>query len=62
VFPRAPKRFANSTEFVAAAIERKLLVIPGEVFSRQDTHFRISFAVPDDRLRRGCAIIRELAS
>lgn len=61
VFPRTPKRFKNSTEFVSAAIERKLLVIPGEAFSRQDTHFRISFGVPDERLRRGCEIIRELA-
>ncbi|MBI1827423.1 MAG: aminotransferase class I/II-fold pyridoxal phosphate-dependent enzyme [Planctomycetes bacterium] len=62
LFPKVPKRYKNSTEFVAAAIERKLLVIPGEVFSRQDTHFRLSFGVPDDRLRRGCAIIRELAT
>lgn len=61
VFPRAPKRFANSTEFVTAGIERKLLMIPGEAFSKRDTHFRVSFGVPDERLCRGCQIIRELA-
>ena len=61
VFPKAPPRFKNATDFVAATIERKLLVIPGEVFSQRDTHFRISYAAPDEKLRRGCEIIRGLA-
>lgn len=61
VFPKAPPRFKNATEFVAAAIERKLLIIPGEVFSERDTHFRISYAAANEKIRLGCEIIRELA-
>lgn len=61
VFPKAPPRFKNATEFVAAAIERKLLIIPGEVFSERDTHFRISYAAANEKIIRGCEIIRELA-
>lgn len=61
LFPKAPPRFKNASEFVAAAIERKLLTIPGEAFSERDTHFRISYAVPNEKIRRGCEIIRELA-
>ncbi len=62
VFPKVPQRYKSATEFVAAAIERNLLIIPGEAFSGRDTHFRISYAAPDDKIRRGCAVICELAS
>jgi aspartate aminotransferase/aminotransferase len=58
-FPRAP--WGTGTEFVAAAIRRNLLIIPGNVFSRRDTHFRISYAVDDATLRRGLDVLRELA-
>jgi aspartate aminotransferase/aminotransferase len=61
VYPRIPPGYASATAFVEAAIRRNVLVIPGEAFSRQDTHFRISFAAPDDKIRAGCAILRELA-
>ena len=44
-FPRAP--WGTATEFVEQAIRRSLLIIPGNVFSRRDTHFRISYAVDD---------------
>ena len=60
VFPRAPDS-ATATEFVRRAIEKNLLVIPGCVFSERDTHFRISFAAPDDTIRQGCEILVELA-
>jgi aspartate/methionine/tyrosine aminotransferase len=59
-FPRAP--WGTGTEFVAAAIRRNLLIIPGNVFSRRDTHFRISYAVSDDTLRRGLDLLRDLAA
>ncbi|HEV3166381.1 MAG TPA: aminotransferase class I/II-fold pyridoxal phosphate-dependent enzyme [Isosphaeraceae bacterium] len=58
-FSRAP--WGTATEFVAEAIRRNLLIIPGNVFSRRDTHFRISYAVDDNTLTRGLAILRELA-
>ena len=45
-FPGSPG--ARGMEFVTRAIERhQLLMIPGSVFSRRDTHFRISYAAPD---------------
>jgi aspartate aminotransferase/aminotransferase len=58
-FPRAP--WGTATEFVAEAIRRNLLIIPGNVFSRRDTHFRISYAVDDTTLKRGLDVLRELA-
>jgi aspartate aminotransferase/aminotransferase len=58
-FPRAP--WGTGTEFVAEAIKNNLLIIPGNVFSRQDTHFRISYAVNDATLQRGLDVLRKLA-
>ena len=58
-FPRAP--WGTATEFVAEAIRRNLLIIPGNVFSRRDTHFRISYAVDDATLERGLDVLRDLA-
>ena len=48
-------------EFVARAIENQLLVIPGSVFSRRDTHFRISYAAGDETIERGIEVLRKLA-
>lgn len=61
VFAKTPAKYKNATEFVEAAISRNLLVIPGEAFSERDTHFRISYAAPNEKLVRGCEIIRELS-
>ncbi len=58
-FPKAP--WGTASEFVAAAIEREVLIIPGSIFSRRDTHFRISYAASDETLDRGIAILRALA-
>jgi aspartate/methionine/tyrosine aminotransferase len=58
-FPRAP--WGTATEFVEEAIRRSLLIIPGNVFSRRDTHFRISYAVDDATLKRGLDVLRQLA-
>jgi aspartate/methionine/tyrosine aminotransferase len=58
-FPRAP--WGTGTEFVAEAIKHNLLIIPGNVFSRRDTHFRISYAVDDATLARGLDVLSELA-
>ena len=59
VFPRAP--WGTATEFVAEAIRRNVLIIPGHVFSRRDSHFRISYAVDDATLGRGLDVLRDLA-
>ncbi len=59
-FPRAPRD--NATAFVHEAITRhKLLIIPGNVFSQRDTHFRISYAAPDAVIERGVEILRSMA-
>jgi aspartate aminotransferase/aminotransferase len=59
LFPKAPG--GNGTEFVTEAIHNNLLVIPGNVFSRRDTHFRLSYAASDAVLDRGIEILQRLA-
>ncbi|MEE9296379.1 MAG: aminotransferase class I/II-fold pyridoxal phosphate-dependent enzyme [Phycisphaerae bacterium] len=61
VFCKAPAGYASGTAFVEEAIRNNVLVVPGSAFSGKDTHFRISYAVPDERLKRGCEILRNLA-
>lgn len=59
MFPKAP--WGTGTEFVQEAIRNSVLVIPGNVFSRRDTHFRISFAADDRTLERGIEVLNRLA-
>lgn len=59
-FPKVPTG-ETASAFCQRAIERNVLVIPGNVFSARDTHFRISYATTDEKLREGCRILRELA-
>ncbi len=59
IFPKAP--IASGAEFVEKAIARGLLIIPGNIFHARDSHFRISFAAPDETLHRGMEVLRELA-
>ena len=60
VFPKTP--WGTGTEFVTKAIESNLLIIPGNIFSRQDTHFRISYAADDKVIERGIDVLRKLSS
>ncbi|MBN1588647.1 MAG: pyridoxal phosphate-dependent aminotransferase [Pirellulales bacterium] len=58
-FPKAP--WGSGTQFVEKAItEHQLLIIPGNVFSRRDTHFRISYAAADETIERGIDALRKL--
>jgi aspartate aminotransferase/aminotransferase len=59
LFVRAP--WGTGSEFVLKAIEQQLLIIPGSVFSAQDTHFRVSYAAPDATLSRGVEVLKRLA-
>jgi aspartate aminotransferase/aminotransferase len=59
IFPKAPAGWTAS-DFVAAAIEKNVLIIPGSVFSQRDTHFRISYATTDQKLREGIAILNSI--
>jgi aspartate aminotransferase/aminotransferase len=59
-FPKLP--WGTGMEFVGRAIEEhQLLIIPGSVFSRRDTHFRISYAAPDKVIQRGIEALKKLA-
>src|SRR5258706_13302551 len=60
IFPKAPGGMTASA-FVERAIAANVLIIPGNVFSEKDTHFRISYATSDERLRQGCEILNSLA-
>ncbi|MEQ1633686.1 MAG: pyridoxal phosphate-dependent aminotransferase, partial [Planctomycetota bacterium] len=59
-FPQLPKG-TNGASFLQAAIEHKLLIVPGNAFSARDTHFRISFAADDAVLQRGIDVLKQLA-
>lgn len=62
VFPRVPDQFASATEFCEAAAKEGVLIIPGNVFSDRDSHFRISYATTESILRRGCDVLCRLAT
>ena len=51
LFAKAP--IDSGERFVKQAIERGLLIIPGNIFSDHDTHFRVSFAASDENLAQG---------
>ncbi len=58
-YPKAP--WGTGTQFVEAAIQNNVLIIPGNIFSRHDTHFRISYASSDEQLDRGIEALVNLA-
>ena len=60
LFVKAP--WGSGTEFVTKAIENNLLIIPGNVFSSANTHFRISYAALPGTLERGVEVLKKLAS
>ena len=59
IFPQSPNG-VTASEFVTKAIDNNVLVIPGNVFSDRDTHFRISYATTDEKLKQGCEILSSL--
>jgi aspartate/methionine/tyrosine aminotransferase len=53
-FVKVPERLGlTGHQFVERAIDRRVLAIPGGVFSRRDTHFRLSFATKPSVLAEG---------
>jgi len=56
-----PAPGGDASAFCKKAIENNVLVIPGNVFSAQDTHFRISYATSDAKLARGLDVLLKLA-
>jgi aspartate/methionine/tyrosine aminotransferase len=59
MYPKLP--WGSGQAFVEKAIEHELLVIPGNIFSRHDTHFRLSFANSDEQLNRGIEVLQKIA-
>src|SRR3954469_10382925 len=64
VFPEVPQgttgaggKLETASEFVARAIRSELLIIPGNIFSARDSHFRISYAASDATIDRGLAVL-----
>jgi aspartate aminotransferase/aminotransferase len=60
VFPQVPDGQGTGSEFVARAIANELLIIPGNIFSNRDTHFRISYAARDETIERGLQVLARL--
>jgi len=57
-FVKAPA--GRATEFVEKAIKNNVLIIPGSVFSEKDTHFRISYATTNEKIKQGIEILSKL--
>lgn len=57
-FIKAPG--GSAAQFVEKAIANNVLVIPGNVFSEKDTHFRLSYATSNDRIQQGIEILCKL--
>lgn len=53
-FPRIPAKLGLTGEqFFMRCLEKKVMIVPGNVFSAHDTHFRLSFAVSRATLEAG---------
>lgn len=53
-FVKVPERLGmTGRQFFDKAVEKNVLVIPGDVFSERDSHFRLSFATAKPRLIEG---------
>lgn len=60
-FVKVPERLGlTAGAFIDRCLERGLLVIPGNVFSKRDTHFRLSYATDARSLERGLAVLEDL--
>ncbi len=61
IYPKSPAGFKSGTAFVEEGIKNNILVIPGNVFSDRDTHFRISYALSDAKIEAGCDLLCKIA-
>lgn len=62
-FPKIPEKLGmNGLQFLEAAIERNLILVNGGTFSLRDTHFRLSYAVPEYKLQAGLEVLVSLLS
>jgi len=59
IFPEAPG--GDGEAFVEKAIKNNLFIIPGSVFSKRNTHIRISFAASEENLLRGIEVLNRIS-
>lgn len=59
LFPECPG--GDDRKFIQRAIEAGVLIVPGSACSARRTHFRLSFAVSEEKLKRGIDLLRRLA-
>lgn len=60
-FVEVPRRLnMTASAFCEKAIENNVLIIPGKVFSKRDTNFRLSYAVSDKTLQAGLEVLTRL--
>jgi aspartate/methionine/tyrosine aminotransferase len=60
IFPKAPG--GDAQKFLTRCLQQELLIVPGNAFSRSNTHFRISFSASMAQLERGVEVLQRLAS
>ncbi len=60
LFPKTP--WGDGQSFSETAIDNNLMLIPGNIFSDQDTHFRVSYAASEQTLERGIKVLKKIAS
>lgn len=59
IFPEAPD--GDMDGFLKKCIENEILVVPGNSFSERNSHFRVSFALEDEKLKKGVDLLVKLA-
>ncbi len=60
LFPELPPGL-DEKAFIDQAIRKDVLLVPGSACSRRATHFRLSFAAPNDVLKRGLDVLNGIA-
>jgi aspartate aminotransferase/aminotransferase len=59
IFPEVPG--GNGEAFVEKAIQNNLFIVPGSVFSKRNTHVRISFAASEETLMKGIEVLNRIS-
>jgi aspartate/methionine/tyrosine aminotransferase len=57
LFAKVPKEIGSGHEFAKLLAEKGLLVMPGGLFSRNDSYIRISFSDTEGNLKKGIKIL-----
>jgi aspartate/methionine/tyrosine aminotransferase len=58
IFPEVPG--GNGEAFVERALQQNLFIVPGSVFSKRNTHVRISFAASEETLSKGIEVLNRI--